>query len=90
MTFVRSVALLKICSFARGVRNDANEFTTGTIPLSASPPAWETMSCSAIPHSTNRSGNRSRNGMSPQSRYRSASRTTRRSSRAATSASAAP
>ena len=69
MTFVRSVALLNTCSLARGVE-EAGERVDGraACPPSASAPAWETMSCSAIPHSTKRSGKRSRNGISPQSR----------------------
>ena len=41
---------------------------TGSMPPRASAPAWDTMSCSAMPHSTKRSGKRSRNGISPQSR----------------------
>ena len=48
----------------------------GSIPLSAIPPACDTISCSAIPHSKKRSGNRSENGINPVSRIRSASRAT--------------
>ena len=43
------------------------------------PPAVETMSCSAIPHSTNRSGYASSKARTRQSEARSASRTTRSS-----------
>ena len=82
-SFVPSVALLKICSFARGVRKQRERVHDRQHARRA--PArrpGETMSCSAIPHSTKRSGKRSRNAIRPVSRTRSASSATSRVARA--------
>ena len=45
-----------ICSYARSTRNGAYECTIGRSPVSASPPATPTISCSRMPTLSTRSG----------------------------------
>src|SRR5437773_8276830 len=55
-----------MCSLARVDRKHANECTTGSSPRSAIPPAADTMCCSAMPHSMNRSGSSALNASMPE------------------------